>query len=196
MEEIMNRDAAHTEIPGLTYVPEFIEPDEAAALAAVIDDRPWDTSLRRRVQHYGYRYDYKARAVTADSHLGPLPGWLLSIAKRLGDEGLMPVVPDQAIINEYEPGQGIAAHVDCQPCFGDTIVSVSLGSACVMRLTSLGTKENRDVVLEPGSALVLSGESRHAWSHGIAARKSDVIYGVRVPRSRRVSVTFRSVVVQ
>jgi alkylated DNA repair dioxygenase AlkB len=50
--------------------------------------------------------------------------------------------------------------------------------------------------LEPGSLLVLSGEARFAWTHGIAARRFDVIDGVRTARARRVSLTFRTVVLE
>ena len=35
---------------------------------------------------------------------------------------------EQAIVNEYEPGQGIAPHVD-RDCFGPVVATVSLGSA-------------------------------------------------------------------
>jgi len=36
------------------------------------------------------------------------------------------------IANEYLPGQGISAHVDCVPCFSDRIASLSLLSPCEM----------------------------------------------------------------
>lgn len=39
----------------------------------------------------------------------------------------------------------------------------------------------------------MTGEARYAWEHGIAARASDVIDGVALARSRRVSVTLRTV---
>jgi alkylated DNA repair dioxygenase AlkB len=41
--------------------------------------------------------------------------------------------------------------------------------------------------------LILSGEARYDWTHEIPARKSDVINGARQPRTRRVSLTFRTV---
>ena len=46
--------------------------------------------------------------------------------------------------------------------------------------------------LEPRSALVLSGEARHDWTHAIPAREADVWQGVERPRGRRVSLTFRT----
>lgn len=49
-------------------------------------------------------------------------------------------------------------------------------------------------VLAPRSLLVLSGEARFNWTHGIPARKSDVIDGKKIARGRRVSLTFRTVI--
>ena len=46
----------------------------------------WRDDLRRRVQHYGWLYDYKARSITSDMHVGPLPDWLAKLAKRLYEE--------------------------------------------------------------------------------------------------------------
>src|SRR5437588_5070315 len=121
-------------IPGLQYLADSLEEAREQALIEVIDRQPWLTELRRRVQHHGYRYDYKGRKVTPEMYLGPLPEWLQPLAQELKDRGLMPRVADQVIVNEYEPGQGIAPHVDCVPCFADTIASLTLGSSCLMEL--------------------------------------------------------------
>ena len=40
--------------------------------------------------------------------------------------------PDQVTVNEYLPGQGIAAHVDTHEAFGHTLLSLSLVSGVVM----------------------------------------------------------------
>ncbi|MEO6014366.1 MAG: alpha-ketoglutarate-dependent dioxygenase AlkB [Devosia sp.] len=160
----------------------------------IIDEHSWRDDLKRRVQHYGYRYDYTARRVTRDSYLGPLPDWLRSLAARLRGDGLFAAEPDQVIVNEYLPGQGIAPHVDCEPCFGDIIASLSLGSACVMQFDSVSSGARLSKQIERRSLLVLQGEARFDWKHGIPARKTDVVDGLNFPRERRVSLTFRNVV--
>ncbi len=43
------------QIPGLTYIPEYIPPDEQSQLLDLIDRHPWSAELKRRVQHYGYK---------------------------------------------------------------------------------------------------------------------------------------------
>ena len=124
--------AAIATIPGLYYVPDYINEIEHDSLLAQIDERPWLDDLKRRVQHYGFKYDYKARRVARDMRIGELPKWLKELAEKLWIDGHMPEVADQVIVNEYEPGQGISSHIDCEPCFQDTIVSLSLESGCFM----------------------------------------------------------------
>lgn len=125
--------------------------------------------------------------------LGPLPGWLQQQAIRLLEDGIFEEAPDQVIVNEYLPGQGIAAHVDCEPCFGPVIASLSLGAPIMM---SFGNKRTREVIeadLAPRSLLVLSGLGRYEWTHSILARKTDMVDGATRQRARRVSLTFRTV---
>ena len=176
---------------GLTYLENYIPEDEAERLVREIDAAPWRTDLRRRVQHYGYRYDYKARQARREDYLGSLPDLFQHLAERLTSEGQFQTVPDQVIVNEYQPGQGISAHIDCQPCFGETIASLSLLSACVMRFASLRPSRHMDLLLQPNSLLVMAGEARHDWTHAIPARKTDLVEGQTSQRTRRISLTFR-----
>jgi alkylated DNA repair dioxygenase AlkB len=180
------------DIPGLVYLPDFISCEAEQILIRNIDSQIWRSDLRRRVQHYGYRYDYKARLVTREAYIGPLPLWLAELGERLHRDGLVEVVPDQAIVNEYQPGQGISPHVDCEPCFGEDIASLSLGSRIVMEF-SHPEAEKKQAVLEPRSLVIFSGAARHEWLHGIPARKTDRMNGQAWTRRRRLSVTFRKV---
>ena len=117
---------------GAIYKTEFIDAVEESALVDWLDSLAWDNRLKRRVQHFGYRYDYQARTVLPEAYLGPLPSRLVAIAQRLVYKGDVADLPDQVIANEYQPGQGISAHIDCVPCFEDTIISLSLLSQCEM----------------------------------------------------------------
>ncbi len=185
---------AETDIRGLTYIPDYVSADEEQTLIAHIDQQSWITDLKRRVQHYGYRYDYKVRAVTSDAYLGSLPDWLQPLAQKLYDDRTFPAVPDQAIVNEYLPGQGISAHIDCVPCFADTIASLSLGSPAVMQFANPQTSAKRDILLKERSLIILSGEARYEWTHSIPARKADIVNSLKINRDRRVSLTFRNII--
>ncbi|KAJ7147322.1 hypothetical protein C8R46DRAFT_1180222 [Mycena filopes] len=89
----------------------------------------------------------------------------------------------QAILNLYHPGEGITPHVDLLKRFGDGIVGISLGSSC--------TK----LFLPERSMIVLSGDARYAWTHGIEKRTSDIVADADafrlVERGVRLSITFR-----
>jgi len=100
-----------------------------------------------------------------------LPAWAQDLAARFERDGLMPELADQLVVNDYAPGRGIPAHVDA-PLFADTIISISLGSSCVMEF-SKESGEVEQLFLEPMSALVIAGEARHEWKHGIPGRMID-----------------------
>jgi alkylated DNA repair dioxygenase AlkB len=180
------------QIPNLTYLPNFISEKEENELVEIIDAQPWLDDLKRRVQHYGYKYDYKARRIDTSMKIGILPDWLENIGKNLQNQGFFKQKPDQVIVNEYFAGQGIAAHIDCEPCFEDTIISLSLLAPVYMDFTK--EDEKIPLWLESRSAVVLQGESRYEWKHSIAARKSDIHNGLKINRERRVSLTFRKVI--
>lgn len=179
-------------IPGLLCVPNFISETEHDLLMSTVDTMPWSTELKRRIQHYGYRYDYKMRSVDSSMYLGELPYWVSSLAQRLWGGGWFEAIPDQAIVNEYWPGQGITRHIDCIPCFGPTVAIVSMGSACVMEFSQ--GREKRPIKLEPCSLLLLQDEARYKWQHCIPARKKDRYDDTTIKRNRRVSITFRTIV--
>eukprot|EP00395_MALV-II_sp_L67-2_P000132 gene132-334_t len=46
--------------PGLVIELDFLSPAEESALIAWLDAQGWETSIKRRVQHYGFRFDYKS----------------------------------------------------------------------------------------------------------------------------------------
>lgn len=182
-----------SKIDGLTYIPNFITLAESCSIWQFINEEIWLDDLKRRVQHYGYKYDYKSRFIDYSMKLGCLPQWSLIVAQRLHKAGFMLEEPDQLIVNEYKPGQGIANHVDCEPCFGNTIASLSLGSACVMDLINRDSKEKVSILLEPCSLIILSGTARYQWTHGIQGRKTDTFKNVKFDRNDRISLTFRKV---
>lgn len=181
------------EIPGYMYLSEFLSQDEANALHDWLDTQPpevWIRDLSRRVIHYGWRYDYTTRSVSSDLYIGPLPERCAALAERLYREtGKFREIPNQVIVNEYEPGQGIAMHTD-HHSFGPTVAMISLGDSWSMDFLHEGTGRKQTRMLGIGSALVLSDEARREWRHGIAKRKKEPD-GRR--RSTRVSLTFRTV---
>ena len=102
--------------------------------------------------------------------------------------------PDQLIINNYQAGEGIAMHVDCEPCFTDTIISLSLLSDINLDFKNLITHKKNALLLKRKSLLVIRDNARYSYQHGIAQRKSDNFNEQKRIRRRRISLTFRKVI--
>ncbi len=168
---------------GLRYFAALLSESEELGFVSWIDAQPWDTGYSRRRQFYGASYDLGEAE-------REIPAILMSLGQRLQREGLLREVPDQVLINEYLPGQGIAAHVDLHPQFGDEVAMVSLLDSYPMRFAR--GDQTFDQWLQRRSACVISGRSRYDWTHEIPRRHSDpVAGGGRRMRGRRLSITFR-----
>lgn len=177
--------------PGLVYVDNWLSGAAEAEVVRAIDSGVFDTSLSRRTQHYGFIYDYSAAEVNTELTAPSPPAAIERLAVRLRDEGHFHRVPDQVIVNEYLSGQGIAEHVD-RLSFGPAVATVSLLESWPM-VFSHPDGRTIEVVLARGSLAVMTGPSRNEWTHEIRKRKSDSVGGMKVPRGRRLSVTFRTV---
>jgi len=173
-------------IPGLRLIKDYISREEERELIVNIDSETWDDTLKRRTQQYGYEYSFKTKNITGE--VKPIPKWADNIINRV--KTFFPRTPEQIIINEYLPGQGISKHIDSL-LFDEPVVSLSLLSSCVMNF--IHNEEKIPLLLEPRSLLIMSGDSRWLWYHEIPPRKYDVIDGIKILRGRRVSMTFRCI---
>lgn len=184
-------------VPGMRYIRDFLTPEQEASLLADIDAREWDTELARRVQQYGYKFEHRPadKGDKNDARLeigAPLPQFVKDIGDMLAN-GKYVEKPDQVIINEYKPGQGIRQHIDNPAAYDDGIVSISLGSPVVMEFEHKESGEKASWQLEPRSLLIFTKDSRSTWTHGIAQRSEDIWEGKTFQRERRVALTLRKV---
>jgi hypothetical protein len=87
----------------------------------------------------------------------------------------------QVLINQYRPGAGIGWRRD--KAHFDEVIGVSLLSPCIFRFRRKAGEawERRSLIVEPRSAYLLSGASRHLWEHSIPSGDSN-----------RYSITFRT----
>ena len=181
-------------INGLSYAPEFLTADKHDRLAQAIDGHGWQQSgqMKRLVQQYGFAYNHQAQNQRPE-RVEPFPSWLETLAVLVAQIGKFGRKPDQAIINRYAPGEGIGPHLDFTRHFGDTVASVSLLSDAVMDFTSVEDRtQTLPVLLERGSAVILTGDARYRWKHGIALRHIDRYKDREIQRGTRYSVTFRT----
>lgn len=179
-------------VPGLAYVRDFISSDEERQLIQTIDQNTWDTiSLRRPVQQYGWRYDYRDRKVDTRNQLGPLPDWAEDLAARLVASMLLDQFPDQLIVNDYRSNQGITSHIDKPNMFADGIAMLSLNESWEMIFRPPSGRNKVVQLLDRRSVAVMKGDARYRWKHEIPRRKNEP-GGIK--RGRRISLTFRTVV--
>ena len=189
-------------IPGLRIVRDFLTATEEAEILTTIDQHDWSNELQRRVQHYGWRYDYKSRQVGPSMRIGSLPDWADRIATRLVDEGLFREdLPDQVIVNEYCGNQGVTPHIDSPSSFAGVVAMISLLETWEMEFRKQGSKDKVIHKLEQRSVTILESDARYRWTHEIPKRKTEpgpVKPGnrkpSRIPRRRRISLTFRKVI--
>lgn len=167
---------------GLTLVEDFVSPEEEALLLAAVD---WSSTTddvtaqkalkHRKVKHYGFEFRYDNNNIDKDKPLPcGIPQECLPVLERCVKSGHIHIMPDQLTVNQYECGQGIPPHVDTHSAFEDTIMSLSLGAQTVMEFRH---PDGRlvPVVLPPRSLLLMKGESRYLWTHGITPRKYDTL---------------------
>jgi alkylated DNA repair dioxygenase AlkB len=187
-------------VPGLTYVQNFLSDLEEAEIVEKIDQNDWQNDLKRRVQHYGWRYDYVNRQIDPGMRIDKLPDWAIAVAERLVKQKIVPQMPDQLIVNEYVRDQGIGRHIDREPDFADDIAMISLLESWEMVFRRKdNSKIKHNVMLDNRSVAVMSGPARYQWTHEIPSRKSEP--GPKMPngrrqrklRKRRLSLTFRKV---
>jgi alkylated DNA repair dioxygenase AlkB len=192
-----SKNEKNEKVKGLFYFKDFKDIIESKDdLISFLDQRPWkslsDSKNSRKVQHYGYLYDYKSGKTTTKTD--PIPeefqSLIDSLKKKCMMNGLKASDFNQVIVNNYEASQGISAHTDVKE-YGPIIGCYTIGSGATMRFTK--GDEKYDLYVEPNSLYIMSGESRYEWKHEMVSRKSDVVDGVKIARGRRVSITFRCV---
>lgn len=181
------------EIPGLFYIENVIQDEPIPEDWIPITD----SEKSRRVQHYGYKYNYMTgepggKCEPFPKILKKIKKCLKNICKELGIYNSEQPF-NSCIINEYLPGQGISPHCDHYK-YGDVIGCFTLGSGADMVFTPRSIHAPRKIITihpKPGSLYIMSGESRRKWKHCMPARKGDKIDGKRIVRERRISITFR-----
>eukprot|EP01012_Entosiphon_sulcatum_P017371 TRINITY_DN22153_c0_g1_i1.p1 TRINITY_DN22153_c0_g1~~TRINITY_DN22153_c0_g1_i1.p1 ORF type:complete len:199 (+),score=30.61 TRINITY_DN22153_c0_g1_i1:30-599(+) len=178
---------------GISYMPRLLAEDAAAAFA---------TQLQQIPPHVPASAFGPATAAFSESFPDPVPALLALLKERGIVAANAPVV--RVAINQYPVGCGVVSHRDC--C-GERVAIVSLCSYCVLHVTSPNATEtvavplHHQILLEPGSVVVLEGPAFSELVHAIDFVEEDVVTpdlanfaqlvlreGAVVHRSARISV--------
>src|SRR5688500_10809073 len=95
-----------TTIPGLFIYPDFISEELEKQLLTEIDQQTWIVDYKRRLQYYGYRNELDAPYDLIAFPIA-MPTQIHELSKTIVQQKLVDSQPDQVIINEYTPGEGI-----------------------------------------------------------------------------------------
>ena len=175
-------------VPGFACPEEKLNVDDEKNLVRCIEaEGRWVQDYTRKAQRHAYDYVHRAHAL---KRIGELPSWLLVWARFIYEQGWMIQVADQATVHEYVPGVGIGDHIDDRWCFPGDIVTISLLSTCRYRLIHTATRRIYTPIVPPRAVVVLQGEARSDWKHGIPRFGPDCLPG---EPSRRLSITFRTI---
>ncbi|KAM9247629.1 tRNA (carboxymethyluridine(34)-5-O)-methyltransferase ALKBH8 isoform 3-T5 [Leptosomus discolor] len=151
VEKVFWQNAFPTSLPpGLMVIEKIVSPEEERKMLESID---W---------------------IGDEDTRNGLPEFCDLFLEKCLKQGYIKHKPDQLTVNQYEPGQGIPPHIDTHSAFENEIISLSLGAEIVMDFKH---PDGRTVaiMLPRCSLLVMAGESRYLWTHGITPRKYDVI---------------------
>ncbi|KAK9277839.1 hypothetical protein L1049_027396 [Liquidambar formosana] len=206
------------EIDGLWSCTDFLSSQQQSSLLSAIEKEGWFTEAsHNQAMRFG---DLPTWATELSSSIreavifGDCVSEPMDLATSNGDKEAC-LLPsdllwrepffDQIIVNVYQPGEGICAHVDLMR-FEDGIAIVSLESSCVMHFSRVEAeagdngKEGKNnlsttkipVYLTSGSLVLMSGEARYHWKHEINRKSGFQMWeGQEINQKRRTSITLR-----
>jgi alkylated DNA repair dioxygenase AlkB len=179
------------------YIPNFIEQNEASILYNILlDSIEWQRDivkmfgkthiLNRKMAWYGdsdKKYSY--------SGISRCPiSWtpeLINIKQQCELFCLHSF--NSCLLNYYQDGiQGMGWHADNEKELGNNpiIASVSLGAVRRFRCKHRISHHTIDIVLEPGSLLIMKGSMQHNWVHTLPISKKI--------KDARINCTFRTII--
>ncbi|KAG9157216.1 hypothetical protein Leryth_004892 [Lithospermum erythrorhizon] len=198
-----------SQINGLWLCRHFLSPRQQSCLLTQIQKEGWfNESSCNQAMRFGDLPGW-ATELSSSIYEAILLSNLTDSAASGSDEGIC-LFPetllwreplfDQLIVNKYEPGEGICFHVDLMR-FEDGIAIISLDSSCIMHFNQVRMGEenqeksppmNVPLYLTPGSLVLMWGDARYLWEHGIDRRPGVQMWeGQEIDQKRRISITLR-----
>ena len=209
------------EVPGLRLVYDAVSAlEERALLDALATDRGVAANNIHRATQWGWRFFTWNRTppMSVADRLAPLPRWQRAVIASLeAADPRRDFLPRReewgdgvahALLNEYEVGDGVVAHVDDAGFWTSWVLGLSLGSDVTMLFhppqedippAAIDEREPPPqlpavrVRLPARSLYVLTGDARWRWRHEIPRAEADVVDGESMPRAFRASITWRGI---
>ncbi|ESO98686.1 hypothetical protein LOTGIDRAFT_142409 [Lottia gigantea] len=181
-----NHTGDSRDFEGIYLHEEFIDEILEAELIDEIDKTVYsDSQSGRRKQDYGPKVNFKKQKVKYEVFTG-LPKYSEVLYTTLT---ALPILKDFIPVElcnlEYIPerGSAIDPHYDDFWLWGERLVTINLISETVLYfINDQDSNIEVQVTLPPRSLVVVFGEARHKWKHGI--HRDDI-------QNRRIAMTFR-----
>lgn len=188
------------------YIPNFITPSEEELILSKVYSVPkpkWTCLSHRRLQDYGGVPHVKGMIPEK------IPAWLQQFMNKIGDLNIFEnCKPNQVLVNEYLPGQGIMPHTD-GPLFHPIITTITCGSHTVLEFLENNEKRQKicRILLEPRSLVIIKDDLYCKYLHSIHDIKADSVFDCLnlmqcdkkyhtneiISRKTRISLTIRNV---
>eukprot|EP00873_Tetraselmis_striata_P037064 jgi/Tetstr1/457328/TSEL_043932.t1 len=168
---------------GLFYVPEFISPEEEAALVRFIDAEPtgrWVEAGERRMLNWGGRPGELAVREA-------LPACIQGLVERMvaWDVYTPAHAPNHCLVNEYLLGGGIPPHQD-GALYAPCVATITLEGPALMDFHQVSGEQEigepsavgsaaAQVLLQPRGLLLMRGEAYTRLLHSIPSQRQDNI---------------------
>ncbi|GFP85610.1 uncharacterized protein p8a3.02c [Phtheirospermum japonicum] len=205
-----------TEINGLWICRDFLSADQQSSLLSDLEREGYlSDASHNQAMKFGDLPPWAlelSHSIRENIHLGGVSSESTNLSDNSKARCLFPSellwrnpLFDQFIVNIYQPGEGICAHVDLLR-FDDGIAIISLESSCVMHFSSVEAEadhlydSNKEcvpsakipVLLPSGSLVLMWGEARYLWKHEINRKPGFQIWdGQKIDQKRRISLTLR-----
>ncbi|NCG21026.1 MAG: alpha-ketoglutarate-dependent dioxygenase AlkB [Rhodobacterales bacterium] len=169
---------------GATVTPDFV-PNALGLFEAVRDEVCWTEQMRsRKTASMGVPYNYAGASY-------PVASWhpaIQALADRV--EAAVGFTPTNCLLNYYPTGRhNLGWHHDdtdiLAPGTGIAIVSLGVARPLKLRTTTEHGFHYEELLLPPGSLLMMSAEMQSHWLHSMRRHAT---------QEARISLTFRQIV--
>lgn len=161
-----------TDIPGAFLRENFITVKEERSLIKMFDNSEWLLNSMYRYQEFK----------------DELPEWANVVINRLLSWEIIDFTPNNMVIRDFAPGQGISPICEDDTLYSDGIIIILLGCSVPMLFEACENKRAKKEIYVPKcSVLSLFDKARYQWRHGLSPRKADK----KVRRERILTINFK-----
>ena len=168
-----------SKVPGLYVIKNLISKDNGKIIINKLDTNgKWKplslTKNSRKVQQYGFEYHYKSGNIKVPTD--PMPDYIYTLSDKLTYIcKKLDIIDDsynfnQCIVNNYNKGQAISAHID-KTDYGKVIGCYTVGTQAAIMAFTLGS-QIYELKAKPNSLYIMSGDARWKWKHEMLPLKS------------------------